>query len=86
MPKCTIEWVSATTLSGGLGKALKLAAPGGYVRCFLDEGGEVLEMLHKEFNLKTAVGRLEVAAFCDFARSGCVSLARDVAAGATIDL
>ncbi len=37
-------------------------------------------------NLKTAVGRLEVAAFCDFARSGCVSLARDAAAGATIDL
>ena len=36
--------------------------------------------------LKTAVGRLEVAAFCDFARSGCVSLARDAAAGATIDL
>jgi hypothetical protein len=37
-------------------------------------------------NLKTAVGRLEVAAFCDFARSGCVNLARDAAAGATIDL
>jgi hypothetical protein len=37
-------------------------------------------------NLKTAVGRLEVAAFCDFARSGCVSLVRDAAAGATIDL
>jgi LuxR family transcriptional regulator, maltose regulon positive regulatory protein len=31
-----------------LGKALKLAAPGGYVRCFLDEGGEVLEMLREE--------------------------------------
>ncbi len=40
----------------------------------------------ERFNLKTAVGRLEVAAFCDFARSGCVSLARDAAAGATIDL
>ncbi len=39
-----------------------------------------------DVNLKTAVGRLEVAAFCDFARSGCVSLARDAAAGATIDL
>ncbi len=37
------------------------------------------------FILKTAVGRLDVAAFCDFARSGCVSLARDAAAGATID-
>ena len=32
-----------------LGKALKLAAPGGYVRCFLDEGREVLEMLREEF-------------------------------------
>ena len=32
-----------------LGKALKLAAPGGYVRCFLDEGGDVLEMLGEEF-------------------------------------
>ena len=32
-----------------LGKALKLAAPGGYVRCFLDEGSEVLEMLREEF-------------------------------------
>ena len=32
-----------------LGKALKLAAPGGYARCFLDEGSEVLEMLREEF-------------------------------------
>jgi LuxR family maltose regulon positive regulatory protein len=31
-----------------LGKALRLAAPGGCIRCFLDEGAEVLEMLREE--------------------------------------
>ena len=43
-----------------LGKALKLAAPGGYVRCFLDEGGEVLEMLHEEFKSQVDSGGRQV--------------------------
>ena len=43
-----------------LGKALKLAAPGGYVRCFLDEGGEVLDMLREEFKSQVDSGGREV--------------------------
>jgi len=43
-----------------LSKALKLAASGGYVRCFLDEGGEVLEMLHEEFNSQVDSGGRQV--------------------------
>ena len=43
-----------------LGKALKLAAPGGYVRCFLDEGSEVLEMLREEFDSRVDSGGRQV--------------------------
>jgi LuxR family maltose regulon positive regulatory protein len=48
-----------------LGKALKLAAPGGYVRCFLDEGGEVLEMLREEFKSQVDSGGRQVPLTAD---------------------
>ena len=48
-----------------LGKALKLAAPGGYVRCFLDEGGEVLEMLREEFKSQVDSGGRKVPLAAD---------------------
>jgi LuxR family maltose regulon positive regulatory protein len=48
-----------------LGKALKLAAPGGYVRCFLDEGGDVLEMLREEFKSQVDSGGRQVPLTAD---------------------
>lgn len=48
-----------------LGKALKLAAPGGYLRCFLDEGGEVLDMLREEFKSQVDSGGRQVPLAAD---------------------
>jgi LuxR family transcriptional regulator, maltose regulon positive regulatory protein len=43
-----------------LAKALRLAAPGGYIRCFVDEGEQVLDMLREEYrNLVDSGGREE---------------------------
>ena len=43
-----------------LSKALQLAAPGGYIRCFLDEGEQVLDMLREKYrNLVESGGREE---------------------------
>jgi len=64
-----------------LGKALKLAAPGGYVRCFLDEGSEVLEMLREEFKNQMDSGGRQVPLATD--RSFLERLLR--ASGESID-
>ena len=70
------------------GEIWPIAAPplGDPVRGVRVRAADLLAAVPTASQPETAVGRLEVAAFCDFARSGCVSLARDAAAGATIDL
>jgi len=41
------------------------------------DSGMGKSMLVEKFNLKTALGRFDVLAFCDIARCGCVRWARD---------
>jgi LuxR family transcriptional regulator, maltose regulon positive regulatory protein len=43
-----------------LSKALQLAVPGGYFRCFLDEGADVLDMLREEYKSQLDSGGRQV--------------------------
>ncbi|MES2681992.1 MAG: LuxR C-terminal-related transcriptional regulator [Pseudomonadota bacterium] len=48
-----------------LRKALQLAAPGGYIRCFLDEGENILQLLREEYQSLSDHGGREMQAVSD---------------------
>ena len=48
-----------------LRKALQLAAPGGYIRCFLDEGEHILQLLREEYQSLSDRGGREMQAISE---------------------